>query len=115
MKRRFDGERVELIGNPLAYLMNWFDDLMLPGGYGFGPFPLEYVEIEAYGRVMKLGLRVWEIETLRDMSEAYCVAYARREKIKSEMPAGMKSIPLNDHKAIKAMFSKQGGTKKGKK
>lgn len=94
--------------------MNWFDDAFLPGGYGMGPFPFEYAELEAYSRVMKRDLRTWEFDLLREMSEAYCHEYALREKRKAEMPQGMKQIDMKNPEAIKALFSKQGGRKKSK-
>lgn len=86
---------------------------MLPGGYGFGPFPLQYLELEAYSRNVRK-LRPWEMQMLRELSEAFCEVHERKVRIKREQPPGVKMIDMKDPAAIKALFSKQGDRKKAK-
>lgn len=44
---------------------------------GQGLVPLTWQEIDAWIRVNQLDLTLWEIETIRKMSEAYCAEYSR--------------------------------------
>lgn len=94
--------------------MGWFDEVFYPGGHGNGPFPLEYRELESYSRCMGRNLRPWEIDLLREMSEAFCIEYSLDQKRKAEMPRGMKTIDMKNPEAVKALFSRQGGSKKTK-
>ena len=44
---------------------------------GQGLIPLTWQEIDAWIRVNKLDLTLWEIETIKKMSESYCAEYSR--------------------------------------
>jgi len=55
----------------------WFWDLHQGRGGGFGPAPLAYGEIEAWGRLLRTAPRAWEVEMLRQMDVAYLSAVAK--------------------------------------
>lgn len=94
--------------HPLAYLYDWFNELYLPGGYGFGPFALEYREIEAYSDALGLDMRPFERRTVRQISEAYAGTWHAKEAKKNSTPDGMTEVSADDHQGIKALFSKAG-------
>lgn len=44
---------------------------------GMGLVPLSWQEIDAFIRVNQLDLTLWEIETIKAMSDAYCAEHAK--------------------------------------
>lgn len=94
--------------NPLSYIWNWFFEIFLFGGYGWGPFLTPYQEIEAFSRMMRVDIQPWEARVLRELGEVYLLHYRKR----SEQPSNLtKTIPMTDSEGLKAMFSAAGQTK----
>lgn len=94
--------------------MEWFWDVMLPGGYGWGPFKISYQEIEAFSRMRQLEVRPWEAELLVDLSIEFCRAANEKQRIKQAMPPGYKPVDMRDTNAVKAMFAGVGEKKRTK-
>lgn len=49
----------------LAYLLVWYDDLRNGTMAGMGHNPIQYSEIEAYGRLYRLDIDAFDVEMLR--------------------------------------------------
>ena len=55
-----------------AHLLSTFDALSSARSYGMsGPQPISHIEIKAYGELMNEEFLPWEVETLREMDNAY--------------------------------------------
>ena len=66
-------------------------------------FPLDYNEIKAFGELMELTLSIYEVVTLRKMSEAYLMECSNKEQNAPipYMNGERKKIPLS---VLKARF-----------
>ena len=50
----------------LGYLWDWYEELAYSrSSSGFGPNPITYVDIEAWGRLCSVDLSRWEVQTIR--------------------------------------------------
>lgn len=65
------------IPQEFGYLLALFFDSGQAMSTGMGLTPLNWQEIESWINVNNLELSLWEIETIKKMSEAYCAEYSR--------------------------------------
>ncbi len=65
------------IHQEFGYLLGLFFDSGQGLATGMGLIPLTWTEINSWINVNKLELTLWEIETIKKMSEAYCAEYSR--------------------------------------
>lgn len=65
------------INEAFNYLLGLFFDSGQALATGQGLIPLTWQEIESWINVNRLELTLWEIETIKKMSEAYCAEYSR--------------------------------------
>ena len=81
------------------YLISYFELL----GCHKQSFPLDYNEIKAFGELMDLCLSIYEVVTLRKMSEAYLVECSNKDQNAPipYMEGERKKIPLS---VLKAKF-----------
>lgn len=59
---------------PLAYLLDWFNEVGPCLSSGMGPVPLTFAEIGAWAALRGIALAPWEAQGLRVLSEAFCEA-----------------------------------------
>jgi hypothetical protein len=59
---------------PAAYLLEMSNSLGLAREGFHGASPVSYLEMQAWMQMSGLELTVWEAQTLREMSQAYCDA-----------------------------------------
>ena len=64
-----------------GYLLNAAQNLGWVAATGFGPAPLTWAEIKAYGDCTGDLINPWEFQTVRDMSEAYLAGYTSKDGI----------------------------------
>lgn len=95
---------------PLRHVWEWFLEIFNPGGYGMGPFPIEYQEIEAFSRVSRNVIEPVEAAMIRRLSNVFVSVKARESKTPLE-----KKTDMSDSKGLKELFSKAGAVKKQKK
>ena len=49
---------------------------------GFGPVPLQYLDVEAWGRLTNRKLDVWELQAILGVDDAYLTVSAKHSKSK---------------------------------
>lgn len=79
-RRQIEHPEIPLEG---MHLWEWFWELNQGRSGGFGPEPLPFAEIEAWSRLSRTSLTVWEVGALKRMDRAYLHAaaeMAKREK-----------------------------------
>lgn len=72
--------KANVAAHPLGYLVEWY--ILIRGGAanGFGYQPISYGEIEAFGRLMDLGLDTFDVETLRRLDAVWLRSRPKRDK-----------------------------------
>lgn len=108
------GEKLIVATHPMRHVLEWFYDLILPGGYGWGPFKISYLEIEAFSRQRHLDVRPWEAELIVDLSIKYVEVHNHKQAVKAGLPSGYKPVNMRDTNAVKAMFAGVGEKKRTK-
>lgn len=71
---------------------------------GQGLIPLTWQEIDSWIKVTKLDLTLWEIETIKKMSEAYCAEYSRATD--PQRPAPYSPVKEDDKIDVEAEMRK---------
>lgn len=57
---------------PIAYVLEWFDEVGPCLSSGMGPVPLTFAEIGAWADLRRIALAPWEAQALRLLSEVFC-------------------------------------------
>ena len=52
---------------------------------GFGPVPLQYVDIEAWGRLTRIKLDLWELQAILEADDAYLIVSANKPSPESPL------------------------------
>lgn len=76
-----------------GYLIGLLQEAGLMSSVGMGPFPISWVEIDAWLRVTGLELSTWEVTTLKRLSEEYVSELLSATKADREAPYQRKPDP----------------------
>ncbi len=91
-------------------MWEWFLDLFNSNGVGFGPFRIEFQEIEAYARITRITIEPWQALLIRDLCEVYMQAQDEKEKRKKHPPpkGTTKVTSMKNTSAVRALFLGRG-------
>jgi len=65
----------------MSFMWGCYSDLDLSRtSSGFGPNPLSYAEIEAYGRLIGIDWRPWQVRALKMLDAAFLQFCAKRQQ-----------------------------------
>lgn len=81
---RATGRKIEPPKFPseLRYLWNAFIDLhSARGSSGFGPNPIAWSEIDAYVRLTRWDIAVWEVEVIRELDNVFFEVTAKADEV----------------------------------
>lgn len=75
-----DGLQCPPMPDAAEYLWSWFLDLhRARGSGGMGPSTISYLDIDAWCRLRRIRLAVWELDVLLALDGAWMTAQANRE------------------------------------